>query len=257
MSYIINLLRLYDQKGWLLAFYLISWILILVLEKKKENKTAFVFSAWYLPFVILNPFVGMILEHLGVMPERMVRIYWLLPVVWVIAYGFTLLVSFAEKKIVHSGVWMALALSMVMVLVGVPIVTEDNYVLAQNKYKIPQVVIDVVDFLNDDYQGEYQKMAVMPEELSTYARVYDGTWYLAYGRTPETEEGGELYRLMGLTQVDVQSVVDRACDYGCSYLVLDTQKDLVHMPEDGSLIYLGSIDRYNAYRIVDVTYNGE
>ena len=257
MSYIINLLRLYDQKGWLLAFYLISWILILVLEKKKENKTAFVFSAWYLPFVILNPFVGMILEHLGVMPERMGRIYGLLPVVWVIAYGFTLLVSFAEKKIVHSGVWIALALSMVMVLVGVPIVTEDNYVLAQNKYKIPQVVIDVVDFLNEDYQGEYQKMAVMPEELSTYARVYDGTWYLAYGRTPETEEGGELYRLMGLAQVDVQSVVDRACDYGCSYLVLDTQKDLVHMPEDGSLIYLGSIDRYNAYRIVDAVYNGE
>lgn len=269
MNYTINLLRLYDGKGFLIALYMISWVLIVVLEKKKENKVAFAFSAWYLPLMIFNPLVGMLLERFDVMPERMVRIYWLVPVVWVIAYGLTLLVDMVEKKLSHGGVWTMVAISMVLILIGVPLVTEDNFIPAQNAYKLPQETIDVVDLLNADYaavcgdannatevsdsektNGAITKMAVLPEAISTYARVYDGTWKLAYGRTPETGEGGDLYYNMGQLQVDVSYVTEAARDYGCSYLVLDTRKELINMPKDDVLFYLGQIDGYDAYRII-------
>ena len=87
MDYIKDLFQLYNDNGMLMLLYVIGWLLIVVLERKKVNKVVFAYSAWYLPLVILNPLVGMVLQRLDILPYRMVRIYWLLPVLWPDNFG--------------------------------------------------------------------------------------------------------------------------------------------------------------------------
>lgn len=252
MNYIVNLFRLYAGNGAVMLLYLAAWVLIVVLEKKKEHKTAFAFSAWYLPLVIINPLVGMLMEKLQILPERMVRLYWLLPVFPAIAYGLALLVGNAEKKR-RVGTLMTVILVAGLILVGKPIVTGENFVKAENLYKLPDGVIQIVDMINDDaadWGREDDRKSVMPLELSTYARQYDGSLLMLYGRYPtENVREIETYNLMGQQKVPVDRVVEHAKAENCRYLVLDAAKEWENMPDEEVLIPVGSYGNYCLYRL--------
>ena len=252
MNYIVNLFRLYAGNGAVMILYAAAWLLIVILEKKKEHKTAMAFSVWYLPLVILNPLVGMLLEKFQILPERMVRLYWLLPVFPVIAYGLALLAQRAEKKR-HTGTLMTAILVIVLILVGNPIVSGENFVKAENLYKLPDGVIQIVDMINDDAAKrgrEDDKKSVMPLELSTYARQYDGSLLMLYGRYPtDNVREIETYNLMGQQTVPVDRVAEHAKEENCRYLVLDASKEWENMPGEEVLVPVGSYDNYCLYRL--------
>lgn len=262
MDYILNLFHLYAGKGTVMALYLFAWALIVVLEKKKSHKIAFAFSAWYLPLVILNPLVGIILDRLSILPERIVRLYWLLPVFPVIAYGLSLLSQKAEKKW-RAGSLVTAALAIGLVLVGEPMVTGDNFVRAENLYKLPDGVIEIVDMINADalsrsggegsVDGDAMpadRKSVMPLELSTYARQYDGSLLMLYGRYPtQNNREIEAYNLMGQQQVPVDRVAELAREENCRYLVLDSAKEWENMPGEDVLTPVGSYGNYCLYRL--------
>lgn len=250
MSYIINLFKLYAGNGVLMGLYLAAWIIIVVLEKKKENKTAFAFSAWYLPLVLVNPLVGAVLERLNMLPERIVRIYWLLPVFFVIAYGGALLVQGAEQKF-RMGILTTAIVVMGLVFVGNPIVTGENFIKAENIYKLPDGVIQIVDMINEDAEHSGgERKAVMPMSLSTYARQYDGTLPMLYGRYPEDDAKAiEAYEMMQWPSVPVEQVRERAKEEGCRYLVLDDTREWTDMPEEELLEFVGSYGNYCLYRL--------
>lgn len=249
MNYITNLFKLYAGNGVLMCLYLAAWGIIAVLEKKKENQTAFAFSAWYLPLVIVNPLVGMILERLNMLPERIVRIYWLLPVFFLIAYGGALLVQGAEQKF-RMGTLAAAVIVMGLVFVGNPIVTRENFVKAENIYKLPDGVIQIVDMINEDAgSGGGERRAAMPLGLSTYARQYDGTLPMLYGRYPEDDKATEVYEMMQWPSVPVGQVRERAKEEGCRYLVLDETKEWTDMPGEDLLEFVGSYGSYCLYRL--------
>lgn len=251
MSYSINLFKLYAGNGVLMGLYLAAWIIIVVLEKKKENKTAFAFSAWYLPLVLVNPLVGAALERLNMRPERVVRIYWLLPVFFAIAYGGTLLVQRAEQKL-RMGTLTAAIVVMGLVFVGNPIVTGENFIKAENIYKLPDGVIQIVDMINEDAAGSgEERKAVMPMSLSTYARQYDGTLPMLYGRYPDknAKEAIEVYEMMQWPSVPVERVRETAKEEGCRYLVLDDAKEWTDMPKEDLLEFVGRYGSYCLYRL--------
>lgn len=262
MDYIINLFHLYAGNGTVMALYFAAWTLIVLLEKKKSHKIAFAFSAWYLPLVILNPLVGIILDKLQILPERIVRLYWLLPVFPVIAYGLALLSQKAEKKR-HAGALATAALVIGLVLVGEPMVTGDNFVKAENLYKLPDGVIQIVDMINADAaqqngdgKEEYDKTgngdrkSVMPLELSTYARQYDGSLLMLYGRYPtQNDREIEAYNLMGQQRIPVDRVTELAKEENCRYLVLDSEKEWENMPGEDVLTPIGSYGNYCLYRL--------
>lgn len=249
MNYIRNLFELYAGKGLLMGLYLAAWIIIAVLEKKKANKTAFVYSAWYLPLVIVNPLAGMVLERLNMLPERIVRIYWLLPVFFVIAYGGALLVLGAQKRF-RSGILTAAAVVTGLILLGSPIVTGDNFVKAENIYKLPDGVIQMVDMINEDARDSgRERKAAMPLSLSTYARQYDGTLPMLYGRYPEDERATKAYEMMQWESVPVEQVRKTAKEEGCGYLVLDEGREWTDMPKEPLLEFVGSYGNYCLYRL--------
>lgn len=247
MNYMINLFKLYAGNGVLMGLYLTAWVMIVALERKKENKTAFAFSAWYLPLVIVNPLVGAVLEHFHMLPERIVRIYWLLPVFFAVAYGGALLVWRAEQKF-RLGILTTAIVVMGLVAAGNPIVTGENFIKAENVYKLPDGVIQIVNMINEDAGGGERK-AAMPLSLSTYARQYDGTLPMLYGRYPEDDKATEVYEMMQWPSVPVGQVREKAMAEGCRYLVLDDTKEWADMPEEALLEFVGSYGNYCLYRL--------
>lgn len=249
MDYMINLFTLYGGKGVLMGLYLAAWVVIVVLEKKKENKTAFAYSAWYLPLVIVNPLLGLVLERFNMLPERIVRIYWLLPVFFVIAYGGALVVQRMEERF-RMGILAAAMIAAGLVFAGAPIVTKDNFVKAENIYKLPDGVIQIVDMINEDAKGNGgERKAAMPLSLSTYARQYDGTFPMLYGRYPEEEETVKIYEMMQWQSIPVEAVRKGAKEGGCRYLVLDDAKEWTDMPEDALFQFVGKYGSYCLYRL--------
>lgn len=249
MNYITNLFKLYAGNGVLMGIYLAAWVVIAVLEKKKENKTAFAFSAWYLPLVIVNPLVGAVLERLHMLPERIVRIYWLLPVFFAIAYGGALLVQRMEVRF-RMGTLFAAVIVMGLIYAGIPIVTEENFVKAENIYKLPDGVIQIVDMINEDAGDEaLERKAAMPLSLSTYARQYDGTLPMLYGRYPEDDAATKVYEMMQWESVPVEAVREGAKGEGCRYLVLDDTKEWTDMPDEELLEFVGKYGSYCLYRL--------
>lgn len=262
MDYIRNLTKLYAGNGIVLLLYAVAWILIVVLEKKKENKTAFAFSAWYLPLVILNPLAGMLFDRLRILPERLVRLYWLLPVFIVIAYGLSLLVHTAQRK-AGRGMAAALGVFALLVLTGTPVMSADNFVKAENIYKLPDGVIEIVTLLNQDAEllaeknGERwqsERKAAMPLELSTYARQYDGTLPLLYGRYPDKkgekkENVVAVYEMMQQEILPTEEIAARSKAEGCRYLVLDMTKEWEGIPDENVMQPVGSYGNYCLYRL--------
>ncbi len=251
MDYIRLLFELYNGKGVLMLLYVIGWILIVILEKKRENKVVFAYSAWYLPLVILNPLVGMVLEHFDVLPYRMVRIYWLLPVIWVVAYGFTLLVQKFQKKGKGYGYIVTVFIVAVLILVGKPLVTAENFEKHQNIYKLPDEVIEVVDKINADYNAGFSDnyRVVLPLELAVYARLYDGMFPLLYGRLPDTAETGMIYDAMNYDTLNMQTIADGALHLDCGYLVLDGEKACENAPDEAVVTKFAEVGKYRLYRV--------
>ena len=251
MDYIKDLFQLYNDNGMLMLLYVIGWLLIVVLERKKVNKVVFAYSAWYLPLVILNPLVGMVLQRLDILPYRMVRIYWLLPVFWVIAYGLTILVIQSQNVKKWMGTLVALLAVAVLVFVGKPIVTDENFVKNRNIYKLPEEVIEVVDKINADYDAGLSdsRKVVMPLELAVYARLYDGSVPLLYGRLPDTDESGVIFAAMGYDALDMQVIADGALKLGCGYLVLDSEKACQNAPQKAQVTEFARVGKYCLYRL--------
>lgn len=262
MEYILNLAKLYAGNGVVLFLYAAAWVLIVALEKEKEKRIVFAFSAWYLPLVILNPLLGLVLAKLQILPERIVRLYWLVPVFIVIAYGFSLLVRKARERAKLGGVTAAI-LCAVLVLTGSPIVSAENYVRAENVYKLPDGVIQIVDMVNQDAQAlsalgtgmeQTKRKTAMPLELSTYARQYDGTLPLLYGRYPDkkgekTENVVAVYEMMQQEILSIEELAERSKREGCRYLVLDSSKEWEDIPDEKVIQPVGTYGNYCLYRL--------
>lgn len=251
MDYILNLFRLYAGNGIIMGLYLVSWLLVFWLEKKRDNKIAFVFSAWYVPLVILNPLVGMLLDKLQILPLRIVRLYWLVPVFFLVAYAMVLLVQKAEKRRLDT--ILIMLLTAFIAVSGRYMGSDDTFEKAENMYKLPTEVIEIVDMINADAESlaKYdERKSIMPLELSTYARQYDGSLPMLYGRYPEGDNSVSVYHLMGVEdEVEVDRVVEYAVMEGCDYLVLDAAKEWIGMPDDDSLQLLGNSGDYCLYRL--------
>ena len=109
-------------------------------------------------------------------------------------------------------------------------------------------MIQIVNMINEDAGGEERK-AAMPLSLSTYARQYDGTLPMLYGRYPEDDKATEVYEMMQWPSVPVGQVRERAKEEGCRHLVLDETKEWTDMPGEDLLEFVGSYGSYCLYRL--------
>ncbi|MCR5654216.1 MAG: hypothetical protein K6G07_01040 [Lachnospiraceae bacterium] len=232
MNYIGNLLKLYSGTGWLLLLYFFSLVLLWGLEKEKDKKTVFLFTAVPILLIVLNPLVGLILNAAHILPERMVRLYWLLPVGICIAYAFVLIVRYVAGK--HKQIpvlFVPFLLIVALLLLGSPVQSRETFTKSENLYKLPQEVLDLTDAVNADAlalsggdEERTERLTVFPPSLCAYPRLYDPSLPLLYGRYPQTDAGVDVFDNFNREEINLSRIMETSTNAGVDYLILDATR---------------------------------
>ena len=230
-------------------------ILLLALTLFSSNrliKNYIAFPSIIILVFINNPLsIKWIVESGIMIPERFVRVYWLIPFVFIFAYVFSMITTWKKNQIIKMPI--AVILVLFIVFMGKYMFTEDVFTPMANLYKIPQDAIDVCELIEEDVskQGKdiRQIRTVVPSSLESYIRQYDANIKLLYGRN-ETVGGAEYIReLMKENELMVDELTSGCLEFKCYYIVVDKTKPKVGDFESGGYKILGETDNYSIYKI--------
>lgn len=154
---------------------------ILVFEKEKIKRYSFLWYTVLIFVFIYNPITVFVCNHIlekSTYHQYYTRFFSLIPVLIIIAYGYTLLLNKLDgvKKL------MGLLVMMVVIgLLGNSIYSEDWYTKASNRNKVPQDVVTICD-LFADYDGDSIRI-MAPQSLAVYLRQMDSRFSMPYSRS--------------------------------------------------------------------------
>ncbi len=238
-----------------LILYVISLLYLFFFEKEKRR--ILVYPSLLLSFLILNPLLYQTV-YSKMLDTSYWRMFWLLPIVPVIAAAVVCLTS----RIKHKTLKTTLALLLCLVIAGNgyyiyhhPLTSFEE---ATNPYKIPQETIDIIDYL---HTIEPTPAVVMPPDLYLYAKQYTADIHLMYGRDAEgyitaiyNEHQAVYYMLNGMMETDLQYVVDimhGSHNLYYHYLIISEDSFITEdMILSAGFFKVNSIDGYGIYYLV-------
>lgn len=205
-------------------------LLLLLLPGNKKVKQFFLWPAAALLVFINNPLTIHFIVQKGLMAyNRYVRLYWLLPVGFVLAYLCVCLMSQAER-------WRRYVVAAVCVCViaatGSYMFTKENYTAMTNFYKIPDDVIEICTFIRDDVARSGKELRdvriVVPTVYSSYIHQYDGEIKTLYGRHNDSPVyytvAANMQALMDAPELDAKAIAAGAEESECDYIVVESVK---------------------------------
>ena len=217
---VIEIAKLVNLPNAYMTLFFISVVVLIVLDRKKTSlNKAVLFPTVGVLLCIVNPVLIGILDKLVGMSARYVRIYWLLPVVIVMAASAVKAGDLAADREKAWGIYGIIGL--LVILSGTCLLTRDNFEQSDNLYKLPQEAIDICSMLPEDTRSI--RLAV-PPSLSSYIRQYDGNIKLLHGRKKE-EARKEVYDLMNQEKQDIPYITKYSRVYNCDYIVLEMNKE--------------------------------
>ncbi len=191
---------------------------IFILEKDKIKRYAFLWYSFLAIFLIYNPLTLLILKQFlekTSFMEYYMRLFSLIPIVPIIAFGLTLIITRFDKgkRLIATVIAMAL-----IVVCGTCVYTQDWFTKSENRNKVPQDVVTLCDVFAD-YQGDTIKL-MAPQKISVYLRQMDSRFSMPYGRAIPDEA-------LELTaeRPDVQAVLDYATEKAVDYVVVWAGED--------------------------------
>lgn len=157
-----------QQMFWHIRFYAELYLiclfsLVLFWKKMQRGRRFFLqFSIICMVLFVYNPvFVNLTEKYLLRGDAVIVRLFLLLPVLFVEAYVFSVLISNALEKSKVLAVSLTVAIVSLLLFFGItPWQRQENgwetnmYLLAENPYKIPQEHLDICNVILDDMDGE-------------------------------------------------------------------------------------------------------
>lgn len=218
-------------------------------EKNRKEKEVVGIVTIILFCIIWNPIFYTIMEKTGQSEYRWVRIYWLLFINVIIGIAITELMTMIKsgKQKIMLGIFL-------LILIGGVfgenrMINKDNYSSTENLYKIPQNIIDISDYIKQDAEkNERNISAIMPQELSTYIKMYDGEICLPYARLVFGEEAVFISEVLSSDVIDTVVLADVAKRRQYQYIVVHEEKTLSEPFENNGYVYLDSVDGYCIYR---------
>ena len=230
LKWIEDIWLLFVGDGRVVVTTLIVMLLFLLWPGNKRLKQFLLYPSLVVLIFINNPISIYYIVDKGLMAyNRYVRLYWLLPIAFVLAFLCVKLVTKAKnwRRIV-----VALICSGIIIYTGNYMFTEDSYTEMTNLYKIPDDVIEICDFIEDDVQVTGQKLEeiriVVPVMYSSYIYQYNGRVKILYGRysgySPYSAMAEDLRQLIESPQLDVRAICEGAHASGCDYIVIDANK---------------------------------
>lgn len=242
MKEILEILNAYRGSGTLLILYLGALIYLAVKEKNKGKRIVMVILPALILLVFLMPPVYSLYCSLD-SADTYYRFLWMIPMSLTIAYAG--MVLFQQHLV--AGVCIVCALILVA---GQYVYQSESILKAENRLHLPQMVLDVSDFLMNETQGE-RTVVAMPEALAQYVRQYNAMIVMPFGREMLMDDYyNSVYEAMEQTDpVEAKTLCESLDEYDCEYLVLETTKVLSMDGDltDYGLVFLADIDGYSIY----------
>ena len=161
--------------------FAVAIIVILILEKEKIKRYAFLWYSLVVLVFIYNP-ITLFLSRKFLEPttfdQYYLRFFSLVPVIVVIAYMFTLLATKLTGVKKLAGVIVA---CLIIAILGNCIYTEDWFTKAENRNKVPQDVVTICDIFAD-YEGDVIRI-MAPQDIAVYLRQMDSRFSMPYSRS--------------------------------------------------------------------------
>jgi hypothetical protein len=205
----------YFSNGYIWVCLCFSLIFIILSRPKKKYS---VFIAWYIiliGIICLNPIVAYILTRMG-LDGVYWRIFWIMPIGCIIACAFVKGTYHISKRAIRVEV--SCICILVLILSGKFVYTSENFQKATNIYKIPDDVIEVSDYLEDNSK------IIAPDDILIWIRTYNPTIELLYGRQalffggrPEQEE---VKSLLECEIWNAEEIANLAQTCECQYIVV-------------------------------------
>lgn len=237
LKWVEDIWLLFVGDGRVVVTALIVMLLFLLWSGNKRLKQFLLYPSLVVLIFINNPFsIYYIVDRNLMAYNRYVRLYWLLPISFVLAF-------LCVKVLVKAKKWRRIAVALIcsgiIIYTGNYMFTEDSYIKMTNFYKIPDDVIEICDFIEEDVNLDDQILEeiriVVPEKYSSYIHQYNGEIKTLYGRYSD----GTLYYSIAedikwkieAPELDVKAICEGAHESECDYIVVDANK-----PKKGKFI---------------------
>jgi len=244
----IEIFQKYMGTGLIVVLFLAALIYLLINEKRKSMRILFVYAPIVILLIYFNPlffrfFYGVVGE------EIYFRICWLLPIAMVIAYT---VVSVCEKMTgLKRGCFVLAAVTMVMVS-GKLVYSSPLYTTAENRYHVPQKVVDICDAIKVDGR---EVMAAFPDEFLLYVRQYSPFVCMPYGREALQGVYNELRSVIMSEEIDVEHLSELAKSNACHYVIFPEDRVLIGEMEDYEYELFDTMHGYLIYKDTTMNFN--
>lgn len=237
LKWIEDIWLLFVGDGGVVVTTLIVMLLILLWPGNKRLKQFLLYPSLVVLIFINNPLSIYYIVDKGLMAyNRYVRLYWLLPIAFVLAFLCVKLVTKAKK---WRRIAVALICSGIIIYTGSYMFTEESFSKMTNLYKIPDDVIEICDFIEDDVKSIGQKIEetriIIPSKYNSYTHQYNGNIKMLYGRYSEYSIyysiAEDMRKMMEAPELNVKAICEGAHESECDYIVVDANK-----PKKGKFI---------------------
>lgn len=150
-QFIENIVDLYWENSGFEGLFFLCLVLILIFENKKHNKKIICIYAIIVLLVIYNPLVVIlgqcILEKIGMqLNVYYIKLFYLIPIFLVIAYGLTLLIDCTEKL---KKFFITIGVLLSIVLSGKCIYNSELYVKSDEIFEIETDISQILEYCYD------------------------------------------------------------------------------------------------------------
>lgn len=234
-----------------LTLYLVSFVLLLVVDKNKTNKKVFIGQALIVSIIYWCPITAYIIANYCIELDTYWRMFWLLPSTIMMAYAFVKIIQ--RKEALSQRILMVITLCIVIMMSGTCIYNETNFQKANNLYKISQEAVAICDLIKEDAKsiGVEDYGVIVPNELIHEIKQYDGKIRMPYGRDILRGMGldsfeGEIFYAMNSDGVGEIGLKNMAEHGNYQYLVYSTATDRMEFEKVG-FRFVDNVGMYNIY----------
>lgn len=246
VTWTVTIWNMYWGNGWMQYLAALGGACVLVFGRKNGTGLRLLCYAWFLLALFFCPLSGrVIMRCIG--KDVYWRVLWLLPVVPLIAGGFTALVERAGNHIVRLA--LGVVLTAAVVFCGTGMIKAGNFERVYNHQQVPDEIAVICEEINRDRDGAEVRIAA-DDYVSSYVRVYDPALNMAYGRRgygAVDKNAKKLYLEVNAQVPDGKKISALAAGAGCTHMVLmaPDEKFLSDMEKGG----YGILDVVNSYYI--------
>ncbi|MDO4188954.1 MAG: hypothetical protein Q4D29_08165 [Lachnospiraceae bacterium] len=278
IAYLRECLSRYNgSTGYLMLFF--AMLLFIIVKGSEKEKKIFVPMSVLSVATVYNPVFPHMITLFTKIDSEYYRFFWITPVVILVPYIMTkLVIMLMDGKIKYRKT--VIVLLVLAILLSSGSVFNSGMRIAENKYKIPDELIEISEIIHNDSDKEYPK-AFLEFEYNMQMRQYDPKMLLTIDRedylyavskeyTTEMVDSDEKpqYRLLaGLVRyqkVNNEKLVEALEMTDTEYVVLTTGSTMIPILEDLGLEEVATtkghtILKYNQKEIVPfelVDYSG-